>query len=142
MTEGSDELNRTATAKLGPSARPMLLLPEHAPSNGEAIPEQPPPAPRTWRQELPRWLATLDGARTRREYEKAVGYFFTAPGVPQALSDLSFDLLLAYRGRLALRTHRSTQTRAQRGTPSRGTRLDQPPTRETNGLSGLLRAVR
>jgi integrase len=68
-----------------------------------------PPA-RTWRQELPRWLATLDSQRTRREYEKAVTYFFSAPGVPEALSDLTFDLLLAYRGSLALRADRQLAT--------------------------------
>src|SRR5690348_14707479 len=52
------------------------------------------PGGRTWRQEMPRWLATLDSGRTRREYEKAVGYFFEAPGVPQELGAISFDLLL------------------------------------------------
>jgi len=56
-----------------------------------------------WRHELHRWLATLNPGRTQREYEKAVGYFFQTPGVPQSLEELSFDLLLAYRGALALR---------------------------------------
>ncbi len=61
------------------------------------------PSPATWRLELPRWLATLNPGRTVHEYEKAVRYFFDTPGVPEELSSLSFDLLLAYRGALALR---------------------------------------
>jgi integrase len=56
-----------------------------------------------WRRDVRRWLATLNPGRTQREYEKAVGYFFETPGVPQALADVTFDLLLAYRGALALR---------------------------------------
>lgn len=60
----------------------------------------------TWSAELPRWLATLDGSRTRREYEKAVTYFFHTLGVPNELDNLTFDLLLAYRGSLALRADR------------------------------------
>lgn len=60
------------------------------------------PAPR-WQRELPRWLATLNPGRTPHEYEKAVRYFFETPGVPDTLSDLTYDLLLAYRGALALR---------------------------------------
>ena len=60
------------------------------------------PAP-TWRRELPRWLATLNPGRTPREYEKAISFFFLTPGVPDALDQISFDLLLAYRGALALR---------------------------------------
>lgn len=56
-----------------------------------------------WLGQLPRWLATLNPGRTPREYEKAVGYFFETPGVPIKLADLTFDLLLAYRGALALR---------------------------------------
>jgi integrase len=63
-------------------------------------------APRTWRQELPRWLATLDVDSTRREYEKAVRYFFETPGVPITLGELTYDLLLAYRGSLARRAER------------------------------------
>jgi integrase len=66
----------------------------------------------TWRQELPRWLASLNPGRTRREYEKAIGYFFATPGVPAVLAELSFDLLLAYRGALALR---ATSERDRRG---------------------------
>ena len=58
---------------------------------------------RLWQDELPRWLATLNPGRTTREYEKAVAYFFETPGVPQYVGDLAFDLLLAYRGALALR---------------------------------------
>jgi integrase len=73
---------------------------------------------RTWRQELPRWLATLNSKRTRKEYEKAVLYFFLAPGVPPALTDLTLDLLLAYRGSLALRADRETSTSAGRAAAS------------------------
>lgn len=58
---------------------------------------------RTWQQELPRWLSTLDSPRTRHEYQKAVTYFFRTPGVPEALDELTFDLLMAYRGSLAIR---------------------------------------
>src|SRR5260221_584719 len=58
---------------------------------------------RLWQDELPRWLASLNPGRTTREYEKAVAYFFETPGVPQYVCDLAFDLLLAYRGALALR---------------------------------------
>src|SRR5260221_1211052 len=58
---------------------------------------------RLWQDDLPRWLATLNPGRTTREYEKAVAYFFETPGVPQYVGDLAFDLLLAYRGALALR---------------------------------------
>jgi integrase len=72
---------------------------------------------------LPRWLATLDSGRTRREYEKAVGYFFAAPGVPRQLDALTLDLLLAYRGSLALRADRNasrapTASAATPGAPS------------------------
>jgi integrase len=59
--------------------------------------------PGHWRYELRRWIATLNPGRTGHEYAKAVAYFFDTPGVPQVVSDLSFDLLLAYRGALALR---------------------------------------
>jgi integrase len=61
------------------------------------------PGERTWRHELPRWLASLNPGRTAREYEKAIGYFFETPGVPHELTLITFDLLLAYRGALALR---------------------------------------
>jgi integrase len=64
---------------------------------------EPHPQGRAWHEELPRWMATLNPGRTRREYEKAVGYFFLTPGVPSELQALTFDLLLAYRGALALR---------------------------------------
>ncbi len=53
--------------------------------------------------ELGRWIATLNPGRTQREYARAVRAFFGTPGVPQSLGALSFDLLLAYRGALALR---------------------------------------
>lgn len=58
-----------------------------------------------WQPELLRWLATLNPGRTQTEYQKAVRYFFETPGVPPCVADLTFDLLLAYRGALA---HRAT----------------------------------
>jgi integrase len=73
---------------------------------------------RTWEQEIARWLATLDSGRTRREYEKAVGYFFHTPGVPGTLAALTFDLLLAYRGSLALRAERQPRTTVKASTPA------------------------
>jgi transposase len=51
--------------------------------------------PRTWQQELPRYLATLDNPRTRREYEKAIAAFFRVPGVPEELAALTPDGLQA-----------------------------------------------
>ena len=59
--------------------------------------------PGGWRFESQRWLATLNPGRTQREYQKAVSYFFVTPGVPQQIAALTFDLLLAYRGALAMR---------------------------------------
>jgi integrase len=69
--------------------------------------------PGGWRFESQRWLATLNPGRTQREYQKAVSYFFTTLAVPQEISALTFDLLLAYRGALALRAtaHAETQPR-------------------------------
>ena len=77
----------------------LTLQPEPSPddTHSRALPTL------TWRRELPRWLATLNPGRTPHEYEKAVRYFFETPGVPDTLGDLTFDLLLAYRGALALR---------------------------------------
>jgi integrase len=71
---------------------------------------------RPWRVELTRWLLTLNPGRTQDEYAKAVSYFFETPGVSQDLELVSPDLLLAYRGALAMR--------AQRGRDSRPTRAD------------------
>jgi integrase len=69
--------------------------------------------PGGWRFESQRWLATLNPGRTQREYQKAISYFFITAGVPQEISGLTFDLLLAYRGALALRAtaHAETQPR-------------------------------
>lgn len=76
---------------------------------------------RTWEQEVPRWLASLNPGRTQREYEKAVRYFFETPGVPAELDTLTIDLLLAYRGALALRATPHTDAppmpRAARSAP-------------------------
>src|SRR5579859_6740871 len=90
------------------------------------------PGARTWRHELPRWLATLDSTRTRREYEKAVRYFFQAPGVPEALRGLTFDLLLAYRGSLALR---ASGRHSQPGAPVGD--LSPHQIRPSPGLAGM-----
>jgi integrase len=60
-------------------------------------------SPGGWRHESARWLATLNPGRTQTEYKKAVSYFFSVPGVPARISELTFDLLLAYRGALARR---------------------------------------
>jgi integrase len=81
-----------------------------------------PSGERTWQQEMPRWLATMNPGRTQREYEKAVRYFFETPGVPAELAALSFDLLLYYRGSLALRAtpHRDQPPAASRA-PTRPT---------------------
>ncbi|HEV8192817.1 MAG TPA: hypothetical protein VGP82_15235, partial [Ktedonobacterales bacterium] len=84
-----------------------------------------PAGERSWQQEMPRWLATLNPGRTQHEYEKAVRYFFETPGVPVELSALSFDLLLAYRGSLALRAtpHRDQPLAATRA-PARRVALN------------------
>lgn len=73
---------------------------------------------RHWRPMLNRWLLTLNPGRTPDEYEKAVRYFFETPGVPQQLSDVTADLLLAYRGSLALRADRR-RSRPRRATMQR-----------------------
>lgn len=85
--------------------------------------------PGLWTAELPKWMATLNPGRTRREYEKAVRYFFDTPGVPQRLSDLSFDLLLAYRGALALRAapHQEQQPVARATATTAGARIASAP---------------
>ena len=75
-----------------------------------------------WRRELRRWLLTLNPGRTQYEYEKAVTYFFTTPGVPQSPDALTFDLLLAYRGALALRATAHAEFQSRRSAPS-GPRL-------------------
>lgn len=72
-------------------------------------------AARPWRAELARWLLTLNPGRTQDEYTKAVGYFFAAPGAPQSLDRISADLLLAYRGALAMRAERANTARGARG---------------------------
>jgi len=80
-----------------------------------------------WRGELTRWLLTLNPGRTQTEYEKAVHHFFETPGAPADLADLSFDLLLAYRGALAMRAVRPQ---------------DAPRTMRRSGRSGPLSAAR
>lgn len=73
-----------------------------------------PPGARPWRPLLNRWLLTLNPGRTQDEYEKAVRYFFETPGVPQDVADVSADLLLAYRGALALRADRRRRSMPRR----------------------------
>jgi integrase len=74
--------------------------------------------PGGWRFESQRWLATLNPGRTQREYQKAVSYFFVTPGVPQRIAALTFDLLLAYRGALAMRATAHTDIPPRRSTRS------------------------
>lgn len=87
----------------------------YANSDGRHSGDAPRPTPshRHWRAERQRWLATLNPGRTPHEYAKAIAYFFETPGVPQHVDDLTFDLLLAYRGALALRA-----TSRERATPA------------------------
>ncbi|HEX6817931.1 MAG TPA: hypothetical protein VF120_06110, partial [Ktedonobacterales bacterium] len=70
-----------------------------------------------WRRELRRWLLTLNPGRTQYEYEKAVTYFFTTPGVPPSPTELTLDLLLAYRGALALRATAHAEVQSRRPAP-------------------------
>jgi site-specific recombinase XerD len=103
-----DEEAADTLANEGTPEPPASLLPapiaswtrEEAAGGGQG---GAPTGGRLWHDELPRWQATLNPGRTTREYEKAVAYFFQTPGVPQYVGDLAFDLLLAYRGALALR---------------------------------------
>src|SRR5689334_1511204 len=74
--------------------------------------------PGGWRFESQRWLATLNPGRTQREYQKAVTYFFATPGMPQQIAALTFDLLLAYRGALAMRATAHTEIQPRRSTRS------------------------
>lgn len=71
-----------------------------------------------WRSLLNRWLFTLNPGRTQDEYQKAVRYFFETPGVPQRTTELTADLLLAYRGSLALRADRRRRSMPRRAATS------------------------
>lgn len=75
---------------------------------------------RQWRPALNRWLLTLNPGRTQDEYAKAVHYFFETPGVPQDLTQLSYDLLLAYRGALTLRADRRRRSVPRRAATTSG----------------------
>lgn len=92
--------------------------------------------PGHWRYELRRWLATLNPGRTGREYEKAVTYFFTTRGVPQEVAALSFDLLLAYRGALALRA--ADPARGATHTPTPPPAFQSPNALPTGSAPSLL----
>ncbi len=110
------------------------------------------PVGRTWRQELPRWLATLNPGRTGIEYERALSYFFETPGVPAELAAITFDLLLAYRGSLAMRASSPDRAHARRdahsSTPQSQSKLgpawmaalprtaDEPASETTEGARG------
>jgi integrase len=74
--------------------------------------------PGGWRFESQRWLATLNPGRTQREYQKAVMYFFATPGVPQQIAAMTFDLLLSYRGALAMRATAHAEIQSRRSTRS------------------------
>src|SRR5579859_6276075 len=87
-------------------------------ANSESEPEAAPGRP--WRVEMARWLLTLNPGRTQDEYAKAVRYFFETPGVPQDLDEISADLLLAYRGALAMRAERGHSSRSTRNPASAG----------------------
>jgi integrase len=117
-----------------PAARALIPAAETA-DKGAGDAWSSAPGERTWRHELPRWLATLDSGRTRHEYEKAVGYFFATPRVPQELSALTLDLLLAYRGSLALRADQRAR-RASQGSPVPDGAPPLPPEDNPNLLSG------
>ncbi len=71
-------------------------------------------ARRHWQAEMARWLLTLNPGRTQDEYAKAVRYFFETSGVPQDLDEITADLLLAYRGALAMRAERGPVARSTR----------------------------
>ena len=73
-----------------------------------------------WRPALTRWLLTLNPGRTQDEYEKAVRYFFLTPGAPQDLADLTFDMLLAYRGALTMRADRRRRSVPRRAATNSG----------------------
>jgi hypothetical protein len=77
-------------------------------------------ATRHWRPTLTRWLLTLNPGRTQDEYAKAVRYFFETPGVPHDLGELSYDLLLAYRGALTLRADRRRRSMPRRAATTSG----------------------
>lgn len=137
---GAQMDTRPAYAEAAPGALAPFLTAPGSSDNPGASADSSGPLRRSWQQELPRWLATLDSERTRREYEKAVGYFFQTPGVPGMLEDLTFDLLLAYRGSLALRAERPfTATAHRRSEPSpRHSRIEAEPPED--GLAGHLAA--
>lgn len=106
--EGADAEQRALTAPAAP-----------CPDDDASV--DPERMPGHWRYELRRWLATLNPGRTGREYEKAVAYFFATPGVPQEVAVLTFDLLLAYRGALALRAADPARGAAYAAGPARMT---------------------
>lgn len=90
----------------------------------------------SWRQDLARWLVTLNPGRTPREYEKAISYFFETPGVPRQVDDLTFDLLLAYRGALAMRATPHDQRARMPVHPDREPRLPPSPSPNAGAIEG------
>jgi integrase len=106
-------------------------------ANGDDSTNSEADVPGGWRFESQRWLATLNPGRTQREYQKAISYFFATPGVPQQIAALTFDLLLAYRGALAMRAtaHAEVQPRrAPRSGPR--TKLSGQAPAQLEGLAG------
>lgn len=92
----------------------VLPVPSSSDASGDQADGATSVAGRHWRVELARWLLTLNPGRTQDEYSKAVRYFFETPGVPQDLEAIAPDLLLAYRGALAMRAQRGRNSRPLR----------------------------
>jgi integrase len=113
----SDEVG----APVDEPASALAALTGHSGAN-DGSPDSGADLPGGWRFEAQRWLATLNPGRTQREYQKAISYFFATSGVPQEIAALTFDLLLAYRGALAMRAtaHADAQPRRSARSGPRG----------------------
>ena len=109
--EDGSELERASAREDISSLAPIVSRATDANQDGEDFTDT---AGRPWQPELTRWLLTLNPGRTQDEYAKAVGYFFSAPGAPQRLELISTELLLAYRGALAMRAERALTSRRPR----------------------------
>lgn len=123
MHEGHDAMDDdtprvTERAPVEPSDVLLSVVPAPSTDGEREYESSFEPSSATWRAELLRWLATLNPGRTQTEYSKAVRYFFETPGVPSELDELTFDLLLAYRGALAVRA--TAHTRSESGSAHRG----------------------
>ncbi len=121
MHDGMDGMNETSGASPSVSHLPTVYQDtqrDHATDQDGASAAAP--GMRPWRPAMNRWLLTLNSGRTQDEYAKAVRYFFETPGVPQDLAQLSYDLLLAYRGALTLRADRRRRSMPRRAATSSG----------------------